>query len=303
MNSSPITGLTPYVYGTTRLGDAKIPFDERVAMAREAMNSGVWFHTSTQYDDALDVLKVAFDQDRTRVPKLFYKIHGSNMDEFVKSIHEHIDVLGLDHVDVAQLCIGGELDQEFAEGGACYEAFRSLKEEGLVKHYVREVFPWTSEVPYRALKAGYTDGLVDAFIFYLNPLQRFADNRLWNLIQEKGAKVVAMRTVGGGDVSRLAHVPGAAWQPYLKDRAMEVEPIFKRSGVSSWCEFCVRFAHSFTNVLATVGSSGRSEHFQEFIKASCEKISPLPQDIVDEIVALQHRWSDELDVTVEPWSM
>jgi len=302
MKTASIPGLSPYVYGTTRLGDANIAFDERVAMAREAMNSGVWFHTSHQYDDALQVLRAAFDQDRGRVPKLFYKIHGENMEQFMASIHEHLDAVGLEQVDVAQLCIGGELDQQFAEGGACYDALRKLKEDGLVKHYVREVFPWTSEVPYKALKAGYMDGVVDAFIFYLNPLQRFADNRLWDAILEADAPVVAMRTVGGGDVSRLAHVEGAAWQPYLKERALEVEPLFKQSGVASWCEFCVRFAHSFPNVLATVGSSGRSAHFQEFIKAASE-IEPLPKDIVDAIVKLQYRWSDELDVTVEPWSM
>jgi len=303
MFSSPIVGLTPYVYGTTRLGDAAIPFKQRVAMAREAMNSGVWFHTSHQYDDALQVLRVAFDEDRESVPKLFYKIHGENMEQFVASIREHLDAVGLEQVDVAQLCIGGELDQQFAEGGACYDAFRKLKEDGLVKHFVREVFPWTSQVPFQALKSGYMDGIVDAFIFYLNPLQRFADNRMWHLIVEKGAKVIAMRTVGGGDVSRLAHVEGAAWQPYLKERALEIEPIFKASGVATWCEFCVRFAHSFPNVLATVGSSGRSSHFQKFIAAASGEIKPLSQDIVDAIVNLQYRWSDELDVTVEPWSM
>lgn len=29
--------LPPYIYGTTRLGDDKIPFDERVKVARAAM--------------------------------------------------------------------------------------------------------------------------------------------------------------------------------------------------------------------------------------------------------------------------
>ena len=38
--ASLLTDLSPYVYGTTRLGDDKIPFEERVRMARAAMDAG-----------------------------------------------------------------------------------------------------------------------------------------------------------------------------------------------------------------------------------------------------------------------
>jgi len=99
----------------------------------------------------------------------------------------------------------------------------------------------------KALRAGYTEGIVDGFIFYLNPLQRFASNALWQEIVSRKQPIIAMRTVSGGPVHQLRDVPGFAWKHYLQERAVEVAPIFERSGIESWTEFCVRFAHSFSS--------------------------------------------------------
>jgi len=69
-----LTDISSYVYGTTRLGDDKIPFADRVKVARAAMETGIWFHTSHTYGDALKVLRAAFDEDRNKIPKLIVKI-------------------------------------------------------------------------------------------------------------------------------------------------------------------------------------------------------------------------------------
>ncbi len=300
--SDLLTDLSPYIYGTTRLGDEHIPFDDRVSIARAAMDAGVWFHTSHTYGDALKVLRVAFDQDRARVPKLIVKLGWSTIAELRDMIHQNLDPLGLDSLDLGQLCLGGQLAEEFASGGPCYDEFARLQDEGLVKRFVVEVFPWTSEAPLKALRAGYPEGIVDGYIFYLNPLQRFASNALWDLLIERNEPIVAMRTVSGGPVHWLRDVPGAAWKDYLQQRAVEIAPIFERSGIASWTTFCVRFAHSFPQVRATVGATARPEHLQAFLAAK-EDIRPLPQDIVAEISALQRRWSDEMDIHAEEWSM
>jgi hypothetical protein len=121
------------------------------------------------------------------------------------------------------------------------------------------------------------------------------------LINQKQA-IIALRTVAGGPVHRLRDVPGAAWKEYLQKRAVDVTPIFERSGIKNWTEFCVRFAFSIPNVLATVGASGTVGHLNEFLAAK-ENKKPLPQEIVKEIFALQRRWSDELDIHAEPWTM
>jgi len=303
-HSLGIPGLSKYIYGTTRLGDSKIPADDRVKIARTAMESGVWFHASRQYGDALEVLGRAFDQNRSQVPRLFFKIGNNNLAELRANIGEQLAPLGIDHMDVGQLCLSGEYAEEFRRGGQCYADFRRLKDEGLVRNFVFEVFPWTSEVPYDALKSGRTKGIIDAFIFYLNPLQRFASNKLWDLIQKEGGSVIAMRTVCGAPVHALRDVPGAAWVPYLKTRAAEVAPIFERSGIVDWSEFCVRFAFSFPQVRATVGSTSRPENLSTFLRLTAPAtVAPLPTDIVEALVKLQRRWSDETDIHAQPWTM
>jgi len=300
--STLLTDLSPYIYGTTRLGDNQIPFDDRVRIARAAMDAGVWFHASHTYGNALEVLRAAFDQDRARVPKLIVKIGWNSVAEIREIVRQNLEPLGLKSLDLGQLCLGGPLAEEFAAGGECYAAFARMKEEGLVRRFVMEVFPWTSTVALRALRGGYPEGIVDGYIFYFNPLQRFASNPLWDLIVERNEPVIALRTVSGGNVHRLRDVPGAAWKDYLQKRAVEVAPIFERSGVSGWTEFCVRFAHSFPQVRATVGSTSRPENLREFL-AAARHIQPLPAGVLDEIAVLQRRWSDELDVHAEPWSM
>jgi hypothetical protein len=300
--SNLLTDLSPYIYGTTRLGDDKIPFDERVKVARAAMNANVWFHTSRAYGNALEVLRAAFDQDRPRVPKLIAKIGWQDINELRGVIHENIDPLGLQSLDIGQLCLSGPLGEDFATGGECYKLFSQFKQEGLVQRFVLEVFPWTSHIALRAIQGGYSEGVVDGYIFYLNPLQRFPSNELWDLLVERDEPMIAMRTVAGGNIHKLRDVPGYAWRPYLQQRAAEVAPIFERSGIESWPEFCVRFAFGFPQVRATVGSTSQIDRLNEFLKAA-ENLQPLPADIQNEIIQLQYRWSDELDRKAEQWTM
>jgi len=300
--SQLLTDLSPYIYGTTRLGDDKIPFEERVKIARAAMQGTDWFHTSHTYGNALEVLRAAFDQDRTRVPKLIVKIGWKSIDELRDVIHQNFDPLGLDNLELGQLCLSESLAEEYANGGNCYEEFARLEEEGLVNRFVLEVFPWTSDVALKALRGGYPEGIVDGYVFYLNPLQRFASNELWDEFVERDEPMIAMRTVAGGNIHRLRDVPGYAWKEYLQQRAVEVAPLFEHSGIQSWTEFCVRFAHGFPQVRATVGSTSHLQNLRDFLTAA-ENIEPLPSDIQEEIMNLQYRWSDELDVQAEPWTM
>jgi hypothetical protein len=300
--SQLLTDLPPYIYGTTRLGDEKIPFEERVKVAQAAMQGVDWFHTSHTYGNALQVLRTAFDEDRRRVPKLIVKIGWSKIGELRDVIHQNIDPLGLERLELGQLCLSGDLADDYSTGGECYEEFSRIKHEGLVNRFVLEVFPWTSDIALKALRGGYPEGIVDGYIFYLNPLQRFPSNELWDMLVGRNEPMIAMRTVAGGNIHKLRDVPGYAWKSYLQERAAEVVPIFERSGIQSWTEFCIRFAHSFPQVRASVGSTSRLENLDEFLIAT-ENIELLPKDIQDEVVQLQYRWSDELDMKAEPWSM
>ena len=53
--SDLLNDLPPYIYGTTRLGDQNLPFEDRVGVARAAMEGTNWFHTSHSYGNALQV--------------------------------------------------------------------------------------------------------------------------------------------------------------------------------------------------------------------------------------------------------
>lgn len=300
--ASLLTDLSPFIYGTGRLGDEQVPFDERVAVARAAMDAGVWFHTSHTYGDTLRVLRAAFDQARSQVPKLIVKIGWTKLEELRETVRQNLEPLALDSLTIGQLCLSGDLAEDYATGGACYEEFARLKQEGLVQRFVLEVFPWTSHYALRAIQGGYPAGLIDGYIVYFNPLQRFASNALWELLLERHEPLVALRTVGGGPVHRLRDVPGAAHAPYIQQRAAEVAPLFERSGIADWTEFCLRFAFSFPLVRATIGATRDAANLQAYLAAAQQR-EPLPADLVADLVRLQSRWSDEVDLRAEPWTM
>ncbi len=299
----PLYGLSPFIYGTTRMGDAAIAFDERVRIARGAMEHSVWFHTSHQYGDALSVLRAAFDEDRARVPRLIFKIGWTSVADVRDNVDKLTRAVGVEHIDIGQLCLDGELARDFAAGGPSVRGLQELRREGRVGRYLLQVFPWTSQVALDALRGGHARGLIDGYIFYLNPLQRFATNPLWDLLAETRSPIVAMRTVAGGDVFALRDVPGAAWKDYLRERAAEVAPLFERSGVTSWPEFCLRFARGIDSVCASVGATSRSDRLAELVRLASSPLPPLDPAIRAELEKLQRRWSDTVDVHGTPGSM
>jgi hypothetical protein len=302
-NPYALNGLSAFVYGTTRLGDGAIGFGERVRTARAAMDHGVWFHTSHQYGDALAVLRAAFAEDRARVPRLIFKIGWNSVAEVRATVDKLTREVGIEHMDIGQLCLDGELAKDFAAGGASVAELHELRAEGKVGRFVLQVFPWTSHVALAALRGGHAQGLIDGYILYLNPLQRFATNPLWDLLLETRSSIIAMRTVAGGNVFDLRDVPGAAWKDYLRERAGEVAPIFERSRVPSWPEFCLRFAHGVPGVRASVGATSKRERLAELVELASRPLAPLAPADVAALEKLQRRWSDELDIHGTPGSM
>jgi hypothetical protein len=104
-------------------------------------------------------------------------------------------------------------------------------------------------------------------------------------------------------VHALRDVPGAAWKDYLRARAGEVAPLFERSRLESWPEFCLRFVHGLPGVCASVGSTARPDRLAELVRIAGGALEPLEAGISAELEKLQRRWSDELDVHGTPGSM
>ena len=282
----------PFVYGTTRLGDESIPRADRIAVAQKAMREVGFLHTSDQYGDALDVLREAA---KGEMPPVIVKIGWESVAQIREGVVAQNARLGIESMAVGQLCPGGAFADSIQNGGG--EEILVLREEGLVGRFVMETWPWTSAVPMGAIENGTLDRIADALILYLNPLQRFATNELWDLVRERGIKIVAMRTTCGGSLERLK-----TGEDYLAPRAREVEPIFARSGCASWPEFCARFVVGYENVLTTVGATGSPAHLDTLIEAT-RAPQPLDPEIHAEIEALHRRWSDEFDRHAAPWTM
>lgn len=295
-----LTDLSRYIYGTTRLGDESIAFADRVAIAKEAIRARVWIHTSHQYGEALRVLRAAFDEDRSQVPSAIFKVGWSSAEEVKGQVVQQAEALGISSIAIGQLCPGGGLAEDLVNGGPGLAELRQMKADGLVGRFVMEVWPWSSDVAIKALKNGHTQGLIDGFIFYFNPLQRFVTNELWDLIGSTGASVIAMRTVGGGDVRSIRDNPNAP--DYLRARAAEVAPLFEASGILTWTEFAARYSLGMPQVRATVGATSRKENLAEFLTATTNA-TPLPSDIQDKLLLLQRKWSDDHDRHAKPWSM
>ncbi len=293
-----LPGLTRYIYGTTRLGDESIAFEDRVAVAQAALDTGSALHTSHTYGTALQVLNAAFDRDRSQIPSFIVKIGWDSVAQVREVIRQNLEPLGLAHLPVGQLCFGGVLAEQYRTGGPENDGLRQLKAEGLVGRFVQEIWPWNSDVAVDAIRAGHNEGIVDGYIFYLNPLQRFASEELWSLLRERGETIVAMRTTCGGSLNRLLeHGPD-----YLKARAAQMAPVFERSGCASWPEFCVRFTLGYPQVVSTVGATARIENLQELVE-DVGKAVPLPTDVQAEIEQLQRGWYEQHDQYAAPWSM
>ena len=115
--SSTLTDLSRYVYGTTRLGDESIPLEDRKAVAKKAIDSGLWIHTSHQYGSALNVLREVFDEDRQNVPNAIFKIGHSTAEEVRGQVNQQLGVLGMESMAIGQVCPSGELADQLATGG------------------------------------------------------------------------------------------------------------------------------------------------------------------------------------------
>jgi aryl-alcohol dehydrogenase-like predicted oxidoreductase len=261
-----------------------------VKVARTAMDAGVWFHTSQEYGGggAFAVLRHAFDEDRARVPKIIFKIRCDNATILRFDVEDALRRLGLERVDVAQLCRGRhdhrKVVDDFLEHGPMWETCQALLAEGKVGTYVMEVFASFSP---DALKAVEND-LFPGYIFYYSPLEREMSNALYDAVAEKRPPLLSLRTLCGGNLNprRIAELSVDTDHPDIA-RFAALVPIYEKSGCKSWPEFSFRFLFSIPNMRTTIAGTNKLPHLQELLDAARD-IRPLEAGLVEEIKAL-HR--------------
>ena len=116
--------FTPYTFGSMSLGKNPAEVTQDLAVVRRAMEAGVWFHSSPTYNNGFTfmVLRMAFDADRARVPRLMIKVRDATVALMRFEVEDSCRRLGIDAIDVAQLVSmdpqpGNLVDQLRAGGG------------------------------------------------------------------------------------------------------------------------------------------------------------------------------------------
>jgi aryl-alcohol dehydrogenase-like predicted oxidoreductase len=287
-NRTPLPAIPRYTFGSMSLGQGRdYDLANDVKVARAAMESGVWFHTSDDYADCYKVLRRAFDEDRAHVPRLIVKM-DANIPEKSRAVIEGTRrTLGVDRVDIAQMCCGdaSDLARDAREGNRRWETFREMKEKGWVGNYLVEV--WPNATSCRNAQDALETDLVDGLIFYYNLLERFVSNELFDHMEQRKTPLASLRILAGGGVfPRPEQTPPTPED--LKRRALA--PVFEKSGCRAWDEFAFRFSLSAPRLLTAIcGTKGlaRFERHLELFRG----FKPLAPAVVAEVLALHRQWA------------
>lgn len=289
---TPLPEMTPYTFGTMSVGSDVTAVEAHASVVREAMASGVWFHTATRYACGADynLLGRTFRSASEPVPRCICKIRCDNAEILRIDVEHAIGLFGLRRVDIAQLCRTSrdrkdEVVSDFLHEGPMWEACRDLKEQGLLGNLVLEMFYGCSEDGLVAV----ANDLFDGYAFYFNAINREISNALFDALVEKQCPIISIRSGGFLDGSWLERTRQE--RPDHRDLQMyeELVPPKEQSGCADWLEFSMRFLFSLEQVATTIGGTRRSEHLRRHL-AIAEAHKPLPQDIVDSVLGIQREW-------------
>ncbi len=286
--------LPRYTFGAMSLGRDLAKLDHDIKIARAAMDARLWFHASQEHGrggGTFMVLRHAFDEARSQVPPCILKIRCDNHKLLRFEVEDACRRLGLDRVDIAQLCMGSherrEFVYDFLEKGPIWATCCELKEKALVGNFVMEVFATFSDDAIQAVQSD----LFDAYILYYNLLDRQATNKLTDLLQTKQCPLLSLRTFAAGtlDADKAAQRRTNRPEDPLPARRVEIEPVFEQSGCDSMLEFAMRFVLSVPGMQTTIGGTSSMEHLQAYI-ATADHFTPLDPTIVDRVLDLHRKW-------------
>jgi len=271
--------ISNYTFGSMSLGRNPASVETDLAVARRAMESGVWFHSSPTYNNGFTfmVLRRAFDENRSGVPRMIVKVRDATPELMRFEVEDSCRRLGLEALDVAQLVSmdrepGNLVDQLRAGGGPLVDELASLRDRGLIRQAVVYITPDNAEAAVDAVKRS---GLVDGITLYWNAVQFDSTDTAWSEIHANDIPVLALRTLGGSmrDKNYAAKV----------DRLQE---LVTAAGCAGITEFNLRLAASDPAIRTTIGGTASLEHLEMYLAAAQSAVA-LPQDILAQTRALQ----------------
>ena len=291
--------ITPFTYGTMSLGRDATNFTADVAVARQAMEKDLWFHSSRAYGNGgtFTVLKQAFADAPGRIPKTMFKIACENAELIQDDVLFTLKTLGLPKMEIAQLAGNShekrDIVDDFLRQGPMFQTCRKLKAQGLVDRFVFEIFySYSSD----ALKA-VTHDLFDGYIFYYSLLERQVSNEIWAELQARQLPILSLRPLAGAFLAGTAKIQ----ERKLKEpghpaflRRDEIVPFLEKSGCRDLIELSLRFLASQPLVKTTIAGTASAAHLYE-LSAAVRDARPLEQPLLEELCRLQAGWCRESD--------
>ena len=272
--------FTPYTFGSMSLGRNPADVAQDLAVARRAIEAGVWFHSSPTYNNGFTfmVLRMAFDEDRSRVPKMVIKVRDGSLPLMRFEVEDTCRRLGLDSIDVAQLVSmdprpGNLVDQLRGGGGPLADELASLRSRGLIRQAVLFLTPENSDAAVEATRSG----LIDGVILYWNACQRDCSDSAWATIQQKGIPSLALRTLGGGPADAAS-----------KTKSNDLAKLIQAAGCNNPTDFNLRLAASEPAIRTTIGGTASLAHLEDYLKAAANA-TPLPPEILQRVEQLRVR--------------
>ena len=286
--------LSSLTFGCMSLGYDPEKFQSDLGIVRRAMESGVWFHASQEYagGGTFMILHHGFRENRSRIPKIILKIRCDHAAVLKYDVEDALRRLNVEQIDLAQLCRAKHdrrpIVDDYLNHGEMWQVCQELHQEGKVGQFVMEVFASFSPDAIRAVEAN----LFPAYIFYFNPGERQASNELFDLLLDKNARILSLRTMCGGnlDPSRIQTLRENDPGNVAVARFEALAPIYEKSGCRSWPEFSFSFLKSFPNLLTSIVGTSNQAHFDDLVEAD-HAARPLASNLVSEIKALQRHWT------------
>jgi len=278
MPSSRAISPTLYTFGSMSLGADPARIEDDIAVARRAMEAGVWFHSSPTYSRgfAFAVLRMAFDEARSQTPRIIIKIRDGSPRLMRFETEDACRRLGLEGIDVAQFVAmdrqPGCLVDQLVDGGPVADELARLRDRGLIRQAVLFLDRRNADAAVKAWKAS---KLVDGVTFYWNAWQRDCTDSAWTAIQTGNVPVLALRTLAGGpEDTRTAAIRAG------------VQALAEAAGCADAVEFALRLAASVPAIRTTIGGTARRAHLEHYL-ACAASARPLPDDILNALDTLR----------------
>ncbi len=273
-----MTLFSPFTFGSMSLGRNPADISNDLAVARRALEAGVWFHSSPTYNQGFTfmVLRLAFDENRSRVPRMVIKVRDASVPLMRFEVEDSCRRLGLDAIDMAQLVSmdpspGNLVDQLRGGGGPLADELASLRKRGLIRQAVLFLTPENSDAAVEAMKSG----LIEGVILYWNACQRDCSDTAWSKIKEKGIPTLALRTLGGGPADERSRSKSAA-----------LTELITAAECRDATEFNLHLAASEPVIKTTIGGTASLPHLESYLTAASNSV-PLPADIYQRVTRLQ----------------